>query len=39
MSKNIIVALENVVMFWTGCNRQIANTVVNEIIHQWDSAE
>ena len=39
MSKNIIVDMENEVMFWTECDRKIANTIVNNLINMWDKAD
>lgn len=31
--------MENIVMNLTGCDRQIANTVVNTIINEWDNED
>jgi hypothetical protein len=33
---NIMTKLEDIVMRWTGCNRAVANEIVNEIIDEWD---
>lgn len=31
--------MENMVMNLTGCSRQIANTVVNWVIDEWENEE
>ena len=36
---NIIKELETITMNLTGCDRAIANTVVNAIINTWDKNE
>ena len=39
MSKNIITEMENEVIFWTLCDRKIANTIVNNLINMWDETD
>ena len=35
---NIITKMENTVISFTGCSREIANTVVNLIIDEWEES-
>lgn len=35
----LMTKLENIVIRWTGCNRAVANEIVNEIIDEWEKDE